>query len=640
MYFWYFDMKRFLPPIILVTLWLVFFWKQIVGGEVWYCCDNLLITIPARVFQIQELAHGRFPLWNPYIFSGTPFFADMNLSLLHPFNLLYFVMKPFRALTVGILLLFLVGSVGMYVLGRTFRLGRFASLAGAIVFGFSGSLIVYANNISILQVAVLVPWVMATWLRYVKRMTGRHFVIFVSVASLQVFSGHPQLTYYTWLVLLGYAFFAKPSFQMAKHWLKAALLVVLITSVQTVPFIKFMLESTRIGQDFVQASAGSVHPLSLIRLILPGIMGDLSRGTAWIQAGSMHGYIGFIPLLLLPFAGKNSVGKFFFIISVLSLLLAMGKHTPVFWIAYHIVPGIAFFREPAQFLFLWTFGMASIVMVGLDVVMKKLWNARWIVFIGLGVVIGAGLVQTGGVGIWEKMQQFSFLPSRLILKLIDLPWDQRTIIMSGFIYNLSLVGILVIVTGVATRRLPWSMVAKTIVLGVLFIDLFVYGQTNVTTIAETTVNRWLEDTHLRIASWIVSDIKNFRYYTDPALYPYPYKKPFGQFNDPGESQWQFKILRPNLGMLYGIPAVDGYASMVLRSYQAKFSASDYMPTGVGISSIVDPLLPKAGVRYIITRPRNPLLSDTSRYTVIANEGDRAVYEDNTAIPITSVVEIE
>ncbi|MDP1721964.1 MAG: YfhO family protein [Candidatus Gottesmanbacteria bacterium] len=632
--------KRIIPIFVIIMFWLIFFWRQIVGGEVWYCCDNLLINIPSKVFLVAELKQGRLPISNPYIFSGSLFFADINLSLLHPNTLFYFLFSPFRALTLGILFSYLTGSLGMYALGRTFRFERFSSLVGAIVFGLSGSLVVYANNISILQVASLVPWVIAMWIRYLKTMTGRDLVMFVCVASLQVFSGHPQLTYYTWLVLLGYTLLEKPSSQRAKQGLKAAILIALVTSVQTVPFIRFMLESTRTGQDFAAASSGSVHPLSLIRLLIPGLVGDLSRGTAWIQAGSMHGYVGLLPILILPIAWMSKQGKFFFGVAIISLLLAMGKYTPVYWIAYHLTPGIALFREPAQFLFLWTFGVAGAAMVGMETLMKKPWLGRYIVLIGHGLLLAAGFIHAGESRDWNGIQQFSVLPSRLIAKVMNLPLAVRTMIIDRILYNITFGGAMIVVVGLVTRIVRVSMIAKIIVLVILFADLFVYGQTNVTTIAEATVNGWQEAGRTRIASWNVFDTNNSRYYTDPTLYPYPYKKLFGQYNDPGESEWQFKILRPNLGILYGLPAVDGYASMVLRSYQAKFSSSGFQPTGVIISSIVDPELPKAGVRYILSKPNNLLLSDTTRYTVVANEGDMAVYEDKAAIPITIVKGIE
>ncbi len=627
-------MKRLGTIIILIIFWLLFFWRQIVGGEVWYCCDNLLVNIPSKVFLAEELKQGRFPLWNPYIFSGTPFFADINLSLLHPLNLLYLVLPPFRALTVGILVLFLVSISGMYVLGRTFRLGRFGSLAGAVVFGFSGSLVVYANNIPILQVAVLLPWVLAVWIRYLERPTGKRLVAFVLMAAFQFISGHPQFTYYTWLILAAYtAVVSSLSWGTRLGYLvKAAIFVSLVSSIQAIPFIQFVLASTRMGRDFGFATIDSAHPLSLVRLIIPGIVGDLSRSTAWIQAGTIHGYTGFLTLLLLPLAWHSKIGRFFIAAAIASILMAMGRYTPVYWMAYHVVPGIAWFREPAQFLFLWSFSLAGTTMVAADYLAEKARQNRYIFIISFMFLLMASTP-------WEHLTLPYFFPGRLLEKIASLPWQQRKIISESLLYNFSLFGTLGIFAALAIRRLRSSLVAKTIFLGVLFIDLYVWGQTNVTTVSETIVRGWQEEQKAHIASWKL-ETGNYRYYTDPAIYPYPNKKTFGQFNDPGESAWQFKILRPTLGMMYGLSAVDGYASMVLRSYQKRFGQATYDPTGVVISSVVDPSLPKAGVRYIITKRTNLLLSDTTRYKVLAVEGEIAVYEDKNAILVTSARESE
>lgn len=617
-------MKRFASIVVLIILWLFFFWRQIIGGEVWYCCDNLLINVPSKVFLAEELKQGRFPIWNPYIFSGTPFFADINLAVLHPLNLLYLVSLPFRALTVGILALFLVGLSGMYVLGRTLRLGRFGSLAGAIVFGFSGSLIVYTNNVPILQVAVLVPWVLAAWIRYLGKPTGKKWLVaFVLMASFQIISGHPQLTFYTWLMLVAYAIFEKSNLQLV---IKTVFFVAVVTSVQIIPFVWFALNSTRVGSSLGVAAIDSIHPLSLVRLIIPGIVGDLSRGTAWIQAGSMHGYVGFLPLLLLPFAWKSRAGKFFFAASAISLFLSIGKY------------GFAWFREPSQFLFFWSFGLAGAVMISVDTLAGKLQRARYILAISLIFVLAAGILHTQRASIWGQVSSLTFFPDRLLQKLIALPGSERQVIIEGLLYNFSLFGVLGILATLAIARLQSSLVAKAIVLGVLFADLYVYGQTNVTTIPEETVLSWQQSTKERVASWKLSD--QYLYYTDPEIYPYPGKIPFGQFNDPGESAWQFKILRPTIGMLYGLSAVDGYSSMVLSTYQRKFGGSIQNPTGVVISSIVDSRLGGAGVRYIITKFNNPLLSDIKRYRVLAVDGEIAIYEDSKAVPITPLEETE
>lgn len=618
-------MRRFIPVIVLISLWLIFFWRQIIVGEVWYCCDNLLINIPSKVFLAGELRQGRFPINNPYIFSGTPFFADINLSVLHPLNLLYLVLPPFRALTVGILVLFLVGMAGMYFLGRTLTLRRFSCVLGAVVFGFNGSLVVYANNIPMLQVAVLVPWVLATWIRYLGLPTGKQLVVFVLASSFQIISGHPQLTFYTWLMLIAYAIFEKSKSQLV---IKAAFFVAVVTSVQVIPFLWFALNSTRVGSNLGIFRIDSIHPLSLIRLVIPGIVGNLSRGTAWIQAGSMHGYVGIFPLLFLPYAWKSRAGKFFFAVAAISLFLSIGKY------------GFAWFREPSQFLFFWSFGVAGAVMVAGDALAGKPQRARYILAISLIFVMAAGILHMQRATIWGQSSFFTFFPDRLLLKLIALPGSERQVIIEGLLYNFSLFGVLGIFAILAIARLRSSLVAKTLLLGVLFVDLYVYGQTNVTTLPEKVPRGWQEETRGRIASWKLSTDNNYRYYTDPAVYPYPGKVPFGQFNDPGESAWQFRILRPSLGMIYGLSAVDGYASMVKSSYQRWFGVPARDPTGVSIRSIVDPRLGESGVRYLITKPNNPRLADTKRYRVLAVDGEIAIYEDTKALPIKLAKENE
>jgi hypothetical protein len=93
-------------------------------------------------------------------------------------------------------------------------------------------------------------------------------------------------------------------------------------------------------------------------------------------------------------------------------------------------------------------------------------------------------------------------------------------------------------------------------------------------------------------------------------------------------------------MLYGIPALDGYASMVASSYQKKFGVASRDPTGVTVPSVVHPYVAESGVRTIISKRNNPLLSDSSRYRMIAVYGQMAVYQDAIARPVTFSKESE
>ena len=641
MHFWYFNVKRIIPIAVIVLIWVIYFWRQIAGGDVWYCCDNLLINVPSKVFLVRELSRGKFPITNPYLFSGTPFWADINLSILHPNTILYFFFSPFRAVTIGILLSYPVAMLGMYALGRVLRFNRFAALLGAIVFGLSGTLMVYANNIPILQVAVLAPWILAAWIRYLEIPTIKRLAWLAAVAWFQIFSGHPQLVYYTWLVLIAYTVLEKPGMQSFLLGLRVILLVALATSIQTIPFVAFLSASTRVSQDFVSATTSSVHPLSLTRIVLPGIVGNLSEGTAWVSAGSMHGFVGFIALLLIPAAWKSGVtGKFFLAIAVWSLIMAMGSYTPVYRLAYFLIPGIALFREPGQFLFLFTLGIAVSAMAGAQAFMSKPASVRYFLCIGVASWLSAGIMASYQQNLRLEIASTRVLPSRLLTKLAALSDSQWRVATKGLKDNLLLLGLSGVLAGLAFSRVRKSNPARILILAMLFGELWVYGKTNVTTIAESTVTRWLDEAGKRVESWGLSGQSGYRYYTDPLVYPYPDKKPLGQWNDPGESEWQFVILRPSIGMLYGIPALDGYASMVASSYQKKFGVASRDPTGVTVPSVVHPYVAESGVRTIISKRNNPLLSDSSRYRMISVYGQMAVYQDAIARPVTFSKESE
>lgn len=335
---------------MVVVLVSVFFYREIFLNRVIYCCDNFLINIPSKVFLVEELGQGRFPLWNPYIFSGTPFFADINNALLYPLNALYAFLSPFLALTWIIIINFVIAITGVYVFARSIKVSSFGSLVSAIVFGFSGTMVVYTNNVPMLQVASLVPW--ALW------GINKNLFIGVLIASLQVISGHPQLTYLTWLFIAAWWVFYKKSF---KNFLLVSLFTFLLTAVQTLPFLEFVRLSTRINGDYAYATFDSLHPLSIVRLVVPNVVGNLSESFVIAQGGSVYGYVGVLALLLAFFAPrKDQVVRFFIFSAIFSFVLALGKYTPIYWIAYHVLPGLASFRSPQHFLLLYTFSVATL----------------------------------------------------------------------------------------------------------------------------------------------------------------------------------------------------------------------------------------------------------------------------------------
>ena len=66
---------------IIIRFYPFLFGKTLVFG------DNYSLMVPGKIFTAQWLKQGVLPLWNPHIFSGLPWIADINQSVLYPSTL-------------------------------------------------------------------------------------------------------------------------------------------------------------------------------------------------------------------------------------------------------------------------------------------------------------------------------------------------------------------------------------------------------------------------------------------------------------------------------------------------------------------------------------------------------------------------
>ena len=581
-------MKRYIfhPVAILLLLTAIFFSKEIFSGSVFYCCDNLLINIPSKLLLVKELRQGRFPLWNPYLFSGSPFLADINLALLYPLNILYFLLPAFVALTVGAVVNFMIALIGMYVFATSIKLSKFGALSAAVVFGFSGTMVVYTNNVPMLQVASLLPWVLWGIREYMLIPSRKTLVIAALLASMQVIAGHPQLTYYTWLLVGAFTIWELTRTVLVRKqgrtFMKGvtflallALLVLLIAAVQVLPFLEFVRLSTRGGRGFDYASFDSLHPLSIIRFIIPNIVGVLRDGTAWARGGSVYGFTGVISLLLAFFASRrNRYVRFFLLTAAASLLLALGSYTAVFGLAYYLVPGVAMFRSPQHFLLLYTFAIAVLAGFGLDG-WKKSRKSNGLIG-GIGIVWGIGgiLLLLSAAKIPDLVAQFTLLfPVRVLEKLQGLSPETVVTIVRLIAQNLLIIsGMLLAVV--------WLNKYKTLFVCLVFLELFLFSRNGLLSVPNKTATGWLTTVQEKALAYEDIDFRQYRLYTDPSLYAYKGKKQFGVFDWDMESAWQAEILRPNLGMVGYLPTIDGYASLVYRDYANYLNKKQADPTGV------------------------------------------------------------
>ncbi|GIK76158.1 MAG: hypothetical protein BroJett021_51460 [Chloroflexota bacterium] len=256
----------------------------------------------------EAIANGEFPLWNPKILTGIPFLAAGQASTFYPLNILFYLLPLdlaygwFTALQVAI------AGVCMYLFGRALRLRAPAALFGAVVYMFSGFLIV---SVVFTMFLAAVPWlplllaVIEVIVRKQEEKGVRSFrpipytAVGAAVIGLVVLAGHPELIYYTMLTAGAYSFVRliaayvhirkthagadrrAPLLRTVKlgGWLLTmAVLGVGLGAVQLIPLVELLPLNFREGSASLAEVLGWAWPVRhVLTFALPNVFGSPSH---------------------------------------------------------------------------------------------------------------------------------------------------------------------------------------------------------------------------------------------------------------------------------------------------------------------------------------------------------------------------
>lgn len=107
--------------------------------------DPIDVFLPDYHFIKENVIRGQLPLWNPHIAMGEPFYLKLITFLMYPLNWLFLLLPlEWANFFHGYLRLFLA-LYGMYLFLGRINLGLPSRMFGAIVFAFSGPMVVWFN---------------------------------------------------------------------------------------------------------------------------------------------------------------------------------------------------------------------------------------------------------------------------------------------------------------------------------------------------------------------------------------------------------------------------------------------------------------------------------------------------------------
>ena len=359
--------------------------------------DSLAQFYPWRYFLGESLKRGFLPLWNPYQFCGTPFYANGQSAIFYPFNWLTALWgKMFMGINAFIHLL--LAGLLLYLFLRKINVPPFPSLLASASYMLSDFITAW---LPLPTVASSFVWAPLSLLAIELSLEGKLFKSFILSAlsiSLSALGGHPQYLLYTiWLFLLYLI--------LRLLWEKRVSLIqaftpligggfgLLLSSLSLLPLFEFSRLSHRapeVDWSAYKAYISLSLPLErLIGLFLPNFFGNPAKGNYW-GAGEYIEYalyLGLIPLFFLPFAFKDKRKTAFplLIISLLSLLMMIG--TPLNIPFYFLFPLWSKTGSPTRLIGVFSLCLSILSGMGLENALKNNISKRTLILISSAIVI-------------------------------------------------------------------------------------------------------------------------------------------------------------------------------------------------------------------------------------------------------------
>jgi hypothetical protein len=353
-----------------------------------------------REFGFGELAKGNLALWNPYIFSGAPFFGGMQSALLYPPNWLFLVLPLPLATNWSIALnVWLLGAF-MYLWAWRRGLHPFAAFVSGALLMFCAPYFLHVPAGHLTNLSAI-AWIPLLFLTIDEWLASRRLIwclIGMLTVAMQILSGQPQYVYFTALAAGGYALLRLAERRDSRVAAAAGLLSfyaggALLAAVQLFASLQAVAETVRSGPlPFQFAASFNFPPENLITFIAPGFFGDVTNQPYWGRwyLWEACAFIGVIGLALAAY-GMATAGmagsKALLAIAASTVLLALGDSTPLFRILFDWIPLFGRFRGAGKFIFMTALVLVLFAGYGLDRVLRERTVSIRAVWVGGAITI-------------------------------------------------------------------------------------------------------------------------------------------------------------------------------------------------------------------------------------------------------------
>jgi hypothetical protein len=374
------------PPVaaagFFLVLTAVFFDRVLFRGEAFFSRDVAPFFYPMKHFLASTVRAGDLPLWNPWVASGEPFFASLQPGLLYPGSLLLYGLPMPAAFDWLVVLHYPLAGTGLALLLRRWGHGWTAAVLGGSVFMLGGFFASLGNFVNNLQTVAWLPWIFIAWDKVLDGGRIKDLLLFTILCGIAFLGGEPQMLTLGLGLVFVHGLLAVEARDLGRGMQTAAfaiagILAVALVAVQLLPFAEYMSHSVRrLPIELEYASARSLEPVGALHLLLPPALRSGAHGfSTHFMASSevpwiLSAYAGGITLVLALIGVLRGRGlrwtAFWIAVSAVSVLLALGSHSPLYRFLFEWIPPFRPFRYPEKFLLIGALAVSVFAAQGTD----------------------------------------------------------------------------------------------------------------------------------------------------------------------------------------------------------------------------------------------------------------------------------
>lgn len=337
--------------------------------------------IPIFNFYRQSIIKNhQVPLWRSEQMMGENFVANPISSLFYPLNLVFVIFPIHLGSIIYILLHFLIAAISTYFLARSYKLSSISSVAAALFYALSIKIVSHAaaGHMTMIAAFSYFPLVFLALNKLYQGKTQRVKWLIIAAASLAImYFTYPTIFFYAAIFLVALAAYRYIS---AKRFNFKSLvffvwpliiifpLTVLLSAIVLLPQLEFAPLSTRVDMKFTDVAI----PIWNVKLLASSILFPYQQIKSLDHESLL--YFGFIPTILAT-VGFYYLSKFkkltIALCAAAALIFAAGASTPLFKIAYSLLPFLQYSRVTTRHWFIVALIVALLAAYALDKIGKK-----------------------------------------------------------------------------------------------------------------------------------------------------------------------------------------------------------------------------------------------------------------------------